>query len=169
MAKDFIDLADAAHQLAEVLHDSPDFVVSIQPNGAVIAQVLASKFGCHIVEAVLDSENISSTDAVSINLEGVEPTSRLLVVDDAVETGQAAWAVASKLRSLGFTDLHLAVPICPRQSAYQLGEVYSTISAVVRPLAKRSLTWHYEQTPATSMDLAHSIVESHNKDQDLLQ
>ncbi|MEY2634479.1 MAG: Phosphoribosyl transferase domain [Actinomycetota bacterium] len=169
MKKDFVDVHDAAVRLAAIVEVAPDCVVSIQPNGAVIARELAAKFERPIIEAFINKELIHTADAVEISIEGVAADQHILVIDDAVETGQAAMAVALTLKTLGFENIHLAVPVCPRQSEYQLNQIYRTITAVVRPLAKRSLTWHYEQIPATSAEDAHAIVTAHNQGFGFLQ
>ena len=66
-----------------------------------------------------------------------------MVVDRGVETGQSALLAAVALREAGFTELVLAVPVCPRQTEVDLVSEYAEIVAVHRPLARRSLQWHY--------------------------
>ena len=163
MSKDFADLRDAAQKLAEIVTLKPDLIVSIQPNGALIAEIIATKFGCPLIAAIIDRTNISDQTSVELRLENIEPSSTILVIDDAVETGQAAMAVGIALRTRGITNLSLAVPVCPRDSAYQLGQVYSRIDALLRPMARRSLTWHYDITPATTNDEAQAIIDAYTK------
>ena len=163
MSKDFADLADAAKKLALLVTSRPDLVISIQPNGAHIAQIMATKFGCSLAAAVVDRTKIEDPASVELALNNSDLSISILVVDDAVETGQAALAVGNALRKMGFTNLSLAVPICPRESAYQLGQVYGRIDSVVRPMARRSLTWHYDQTPATTDAEAAAIIDEYQK------
>ncbi len=67
----------------------------------------------------------------------------VVVIDDGVETGTAARAAASALRESGVESLLLAVPVCPREALADLQHRYDQVVAVVRPLARRSLAWHY--------------------------
>ena len=166
MSKDFADLADAASKLAAIVTIKPDLVISIQPNGALIAQFIATKFGIPLSAAIIDRSNINDPASVDLSLDDVDSSVSVLVVDDAVETGQAAMAVGIALRTRGFTNLSLAVPICPRESAYQLGQIYSRIDAVVKPMARRSLTWHYDLTPATTDAEAQAIIETYQQGND---
>lgn len=71
------------------------------------------------------------------------PVQVALVVADGVETGRAAAAVASTLAQAGWHRRWLAVPVCPRQSRPALEQRYEKIIALVTPLARRSLRWHY--------------------------
>jgi putative phosphoribosyl transferase len=67
----------------------------------------------------------------------------VVVVDDGVETGTAARAIAHALRTGNPARLVLAVPVCPRQEGGSLALLYDEVIAVVQPLARRSLRWHY--------------------------
>ncbi len=69
---------------------------------------------------------------------------RVVVIDDGVETGTAARAVADALRAAGATHVVLAVPVCPREIEAGLRPRYDDVIAVTRPLVRRSLRWHYE-------------------------
>ena len=68
----------------------------------------------------------------------------VLVVDDGVETGTVARAVASPLREAGAAHLNLAVPVCPREAMADLAMRYDEVIAVVTPLVRRSLAWHFD-------------------------
>ncbi|NBO46181.1 MAG: hypothetical protein EBU85_04095 [Actinobacteria bacterium] len=39
--------------------------------------------------------------------------------------------------------LMLAVPICPRDVSAGLAPLYDEVVAVLRPMVRRALTWHY--------------------------
>jgi predicted phosphoribosyltransferase len=67
----------------------------------------------------------------------------VIVIDDGVETGTAARAIALALRDQEPARLILAVPVCPRQESASLALLYDEVIAVVQPLARRSLRWHY--------------------------
>ena len=71
----------------------------------------------------------------------------VVVIDDGVETGTAAAAAAEVLRDAGARRLTLAVPVCPRDAEVGLLDRYDDVVAVVRPLVRRSLRWHYETLP----------------------
>ncbi len=68
----------------------------------------------------------------------------VVVVDDGVETGTAGRRAALPCARRGATAVVLAVPVCPRESEAQLRARYDDVIAVTKPLARRSLRWHYD-------------------------
>jgi putative phosphoribosyl transferase len=48
------------------------------------------------------------------------------------------------MRASGAARLVLAVPVCPREALADLALRYDEVVAVARPLARRSLAWHYD-------------------------
>ncbi|MBI1350114.1 MAG: hypothetical protein GC156_03250 [Actinomycetales bacterium] len=82
----------------------------------------------------------------------------VVVLDDGVETGTAARAAASALREAGAAALVLAVPVCPREALADLQHRYDAVVAVVRPLARRALTWHYADFDTVDEAIARRLL-----------
>ena len=72
---------------------------------------------------------------------------RVAVVDLGVETGTTALAIATYLREQGAVDLVLVAAVIPRELEPLLRQAYSQRHALVRPLARRALSWHIGQLP----------------------
>ncbi len=144
---DFQDRSDAASKLAPLvvsavaaLGDSPQpiTVVAKSPGGTIIGDAVASPLNSSLVHVA------SAADVAAVAQDLL--TNRLvIVVDDGVETGRASFGIGQALRARAVTTLWLAVPVCPRQTEVTLANVYNQVVAVVRPLARRSLRWHYQQ------------------------
>jgi predicted phosphoribosyltransferase len=139
----FADLADGGRRLLSAVVDAGidlrgGVVVAIVPNGVPVAEPVADGLGLPLVGAHLDREGEPRVTDVP---EVVGRT--VIVVDDGVETGTAAWLVGTALRSAGAARIALAVPVCPRQAEAGLHSVYDEIVAIDRPLARRDLRWHY--------------------------
>ena len=119
----FVDLADGGRQLAPLvaplLTDST-VVVCMGVGGVVTGAAVAAELGIEVARLV---------------------TTR---TDDGVETGTAARAVATALREAGAVRVVLAVPVCPREVEAGLASRFDAVVAVTRPLARRSLRWHYD-------------------------
>lgn len=138
---DFLDLADAgAHLAPHVVGRAEDpLILAVVPNGVPVAAVVAAAIGAPVQELTV----IRSEDGVA--LSGVPDVAGrdVIVIDDGVETGTAARAIAHALRDRDPARLILAVPVCPRQEGSSLALLYDEVIAVVQPLARRSLRWHY--------------------------
>lgn len=138
----FTDLVEAAGQLADILPDDVigegDLIVGLGEPAIPIADVVAMRMGTHAnLLPVLRGEEPVIGEVPQCAGRSV------LVVDRGVETGGSAVLAAQALRAAGATRLVLAVPVCPRQSEAQLARIFDEIIAVQRPLARRSLQWHY--------------------------
>lgn len=148
MARDFADDIDAGRKLAAVIRDEFDVVVAVLPTcdrlGAEVANAL--NLPMTSVERRLQPD---ADEPVTIGLENLTAhlTDRLLVVDDAVESGRTSIAIGVALKSAGYENVTLAVPVCPRDSEPSVRPYFDDIIAVVRPLMRRSLSWHYDVVP----------------------
>lgn len=138
---DFLDLTDAGTKLApHVMGRAKDPVVlGVAPNGVPVAAVVATAIGAPLKQLTV----IRSDDGVSVSEVPDVTGCEVIVVDDGVETGTAARAIAHALRDRDPAKLILAVPVCPRQEGGSLALLYDEVIAVVQPLARRSLRWHY--------------------------
>ena len=145
MNKDFIDIADAAAQLAKQITSS-DVDLIIAPisqrdcGQEVFGKVLGEKLQCEVVYLQSSLEVAHLVEVLS----ELSATKRALVVTPGVETGQQAHALAMALNELGIKQRILAVPVCPKAVLGSLRLVYQEVIALKTPLAPRSLAWHFE-------------------------
>ncbi len=148
MTRDFRDAADAGEQLARLVPAEFDYVVAVLPTSEVIAQKVAEGLQVPMLGLTrVLTEDDSAPVHIELHLDGVPTTSRLVIVDDAVETGRTSVAIANALKAAGYEAITLAVPVCPRDSEYLVRDHFEQIIAVVRPLMRRSLSWHYDEVP----------------------
>ena len=140
---DFANLSDGGRRLGEILAPALGGVdavlLALEPNGVPVALGVRE-----VVDApVRGLPAIRSDDGVVV----VPPEGLggrvVVVVDDGVETGTAARAAATALRGSGAARVLLAVPVCPREALADLQRRYDDVIAVVKPMARRALTWHY--------------------------
>lgn len=148
----FVDRSDAGRALAPLVGAAlapyagpeaygPPVVLAVAPGGVLVAIEVAGALGVPVIELALQRDD---DDGVVAEL-AVDVKGRLVVVvDDGVETGTAARAIGRAVRAGGATYSVLAVPICPREAEAVLGQRYDQVVAVVRPLVRRSLRWHYD-------------------------
>jgi predicted phosphoribosyltransferase len=139
----FADLADAGRQLAALL--PPDIVdgcmlVAVPPGGVKVGAAVAELVGLPLQTLEVTVTDHGVVVEASLDLEG----RRVIVIDDGVETGTAAHAVVTALRSAGAAYVVLAVPVCPREVEAELRRRYDDVIAVTKPFVRRSLRWHYE-------------------------
>lgn len=145
--KEFADLTDAGRRLGAQLEPRVGAWVTptllpVLPNGVPVAvgirEVCALPWSPLPVQRDEEGVVVPPLDGVE-SLEGVTA----IVVDDGVETGTVARAVAPMLRESGVARLVLAVPVCSREAMADLALRYDEIMAVTVPLVRRSLAWHY--------------------------
>jgi predicted phosphoribosyltransferase len=139
----FVDLADGGRRLAVLLGpalEADPLVLSMGEGGRVTGAAVAEALG--IVVTHLETER--TDEGVRVEVAPDVSGREVLVVDDGVETGTAARAVAAALREAGATRVVLAVPVCPREAEAELRHRFDDVIAVDRPLVRRSLRWHYE-------------------------
>lgn len=138
---DFLDLADAGVKLAPLIvgRVTNPLLLAVAPNGIPVARAIADAVGAEVQELPIRR----SDDGVAIPKIPDVTSREVVVIDDGVETGTAARAIAQALREGGPARLVLAVPVCPRQESASLALIYDEVIAVVQPLARRSLRWHY--------------------------
>lgn len=145
--KDFENDVMAADLLLPLIEGDFDAVIAVLPNSVKISLKVANHLDTVLIEYWGDN-----------NLGDIASHTRVLVVDDGVETGRKALEIA---RSLGsHIEKHLAVPVCSREiEAVLLGE-FAKVYAVKRPFVRRSLNWHYEVRPEYSIAEARLILDS---------
>lgn len=138
---DFVDLADAGAHLAPLVEGkfTDPLVLAVIPHGVPVAEAVAEALDVevHGLTVVRTDEGVQVRDVPDV------ADREVVIVDDGVETGTAARAIAAAVRAGNPRRLVLAVPVCPRQEASTLALLYDDIIAVVQPLARRSLRWHY--------------------------
>ena len=91
MARDFVDDVDAGHKLAAVVMDPFDCIVAVLPTSRRIGEVVASTLQLPLASVTRILRPDDPVRPVEIEITDLQaPThARLLVVDDAVETGIA--------------------------------------------------------------------------------
>lgn len=149
MARDFVDDVDAGHKLAAVVNDSFDCVVAVLPTSRRIGEVVASTHHLPLagVRRIVRADDPVCPVEIDITDLSAPADARLLVVDDAVETGHTAIEISRVLKERGYASITLAVPVCPRDSDALVRPHFDDVIAVVRPLMRRSLSWHYDVPP----------------------
>jgi predicted phosphoribosyltransferase len=154
--QEFADLADGGRRLipyvqAALGDTNPRdvVVVAIIPNGVPAAKALAAHLSAELLPLVVarpladdGSGRITPVVQPQEGLEGRLAGKTVVVVDDAVETGTVTTTVGSFLKGMS-GRLVLAVPVCPRDVSSGLVPLYDEVVAVLRPMVRRSLTWHY--------------------------
>ncbi len=157
---DFANLADAGRQLApelaQALSDTPDaLLLAAVPNGVPVA--LGVRETLDLPVQALSVER-TEDGAVVMPVPGLEGRT-VVVVDDGVETGSVARAAAAALRASGVGRLVLAVPVCPRDALADLHHRYDLVVALVKPMGRRSLSWHYEDFDTIDAEQARRLLE----------
>ena len=154
--QEFADLADGGRKLVPyvkaALAETPPadvVIVAIVPNGVPAAKALAAELNCPVERLVvyrpMAADGSGRVDPVVEIRDGLPESlagKTVVVVDDAVETGTSTRAVGALLRPWCQTMM-LAVPICPRDVSAGLVPLYDEVVAVLRPMVRRALTWHY--------------------------
>lgn len=139
----FVDLADAGRQLVPLLVDvvtDDTVVVAVPPGGVPVGTAVGEVLDRVVTTLVVARDDSGVRVEIPVDVAG----RRVVVIDDGVETGTAARAVLAALREAGAEYVVLAVPVCPREAQADLGRRYDAVVAVVRPMVRRSLRWHYE-------------------------
>ena len=139
----FVDLADGGRQLAPLvapLLSEATVVVSMGAGGVVTGAAVAEALGITVTPLVATRTDDGVAVEVTLDVDGLD----VVVVDDGVETGTAAMVAGAAIREAGAVGLVLAVPVCPREVEAGLASRFDAVVAVTRPLARRSLRWHYD-------------------------
>jgi predicted phosphoribosyltransferase len=138
----FANIADAGDQMAPLLAELPtdSMLIAIMPSGIAVACRIAKRARMDVGAAFISRDD----SGVQVNeLPPVEGRT-VVVVDDGVETGTAVRAVVDAVRSAGAARVIVAMPVMPREVEAWLALMCDEIIAIDRPLAPRSLSWHYE-------------------------
>lgn len=157
--RDFTDLRDGGRRLGTVLVADLDasanvVLVPALPNGVpvVLGIDAVHRWPVHPLEVE------RGEDGVRIAAQPELAGRVAVVVDDGVETGTVARAAAAALRTSGVAELVLAVPVCPHEAVADLQRRYDRILAVVRPMARRDLTWHYDDVDTVDVATARALL-----------
>ena len=162
----FSDLADGGGALAEVLAAGAvglgdGVVLAVVPNGVPAGVAAAAALDCPLV-GVEPQRDDAGVQVPALDLPAA---ATVLVADDAVETGTAALAVGRAVRAAvgPGTRVVLAVPVCPREAEARMLGVYDAVVAAVRPLARRSLRWHYPTFAPVPVEQAWAAVSAYER------
>lgn len=156
---DFVDIDDAAKQVAELVQSlQADVIFAVFPNGVPIAAEIAGRQNIEVRPIQFNRDS----GEISLKSDGLDSASKIWVVDDGVESGRAATAVGQFLKAQGFAAVELVVPICARDAKAQLQFFYQNIHAVAQPLMTRALKWHYALVPEVLAADADRILQRLN-------
>lgn len=160
---DFANLVDGGRRLGPLLADAlagmPDVVLlAVMPNGVPVALGAAESVDVEVNGLVVERTEAGASVPARPDLAG----RHVVVVDDGVETGTVARAAAASLRESGVASLRLAVPVCPREVEADLQHRYDEVIAVVRPMARRDLAWHYAAFDTIDEHTARRLLWDHN-------
>lgn len=159
--KDFANLAAAGARLAEDVRPRLDSwvkpaLVPVMPNGVPVVAGMPNQLDLPVVAL----EVTRSPDGVIVPTCPPVEGATAIVIDDGVETGTVARAVAPALRASGAAALVLAVPVCSREAMADLRLLYDDLIVVVTPLVRRSLAWHYDLFDTVDEQEARRILRS---------
>jgi putative phosphoribosyl transferase len=160
---DFANLVDGGRRLSPVLAEAVEgleqvVLLAAIPNGVPVALGVAEMLALEVSGLVVQR----SADGASVPARPDLAGRHVVVIDDGVETGTVARAAATSLRASGVASLLLAVPVCPRQAEADLQHRYDAVIAVVRPLARRDLAWHYADFDTIDEHTARRLLWDHN-------
>lgn len=129
-------------------------VVAIIPNGAPVALPVAAALGVRA-----ESLSLNRTDC-GVDVDHLPDVAgrTVIVIDDGVETGTVARCVIAAMRAGGAARVILAVPVCSREVLAPLALMYDDVIAVVKPLARRSLAWHFDDFDTIDDARAHAVL-----------
>lgn len=146
----FENLFDAGQQLGGAVRrflfadpdDIPFVIAPLIPNGVAVFAGMRSALPEHVISPLRTDR---SGGGMVVQPEEGAPFagSRVVIVDDGVETGTAARAAYSAVQPFDPAELILAVPVCPRQTMAELALRFDEIIAVQTPLGRRDLRWHF--------------------------
>ncbi|HEV7197006.1 MAG TPA: phosphoribosyltransferase family protein [Pedococcus sp.] len=146
----FADRSEAGRALAPLVASAvaaypeteacgPPLVLGVDPGGIPVAVAVAAALGVAMTALPVARDDSGVTVELPLDV-----SDRLVVVvDDGVETGTAAQAIGRAVRAGGAAYSVLAVPVCPREAEAVLALRFDQVVAVVRPLVRRDLHWHY--------------------------
>lgn len=138
----FTTKAQAGAELADLVRNAvqgPVLVLGVAPHGLPVADPVAAALGVSAHPVTVTQH----PDGLQVQALPELGENTVVVVDDGVETGSAARAIAGALRASGSMRIVLAVPVCPREALATLQLAYDEVIAIDTPLARRSLRWHY--------------------------
>ena len=138
----FLDRADGGRALAAVLVtrlSADSVLVGVPPGGLPVGAAVAQVLSREVTPLEVERGAAGVVVTVTLDVQGRD----VVVIDDGVETGTAARAVAAALREAGAARIVLAVPVCPREVEADLIHLYDEVIAVERPLGRPSLRGHY--------------------------
>jgi predicted phosphoribosyltransferase len=126
--------------VAKFFPDISPMVLAVIPNGVPVALPVARELGVRVLalEVQRSEEGVDIAELPDVHGRVV------IVIDDGVETGTVARAVVGPIRDAGAAHVILAVPVCSRELLAQLCLKYDEVIALVKPMARRSLAWHFE-------------------------
>jgi len=166
----FADLTALAEKLAAAVPDElvgshliAPIVVALLPAGSAPGIAVANRLRAPLrwVAVTEAAEGEIARSGLAVVLDDLPADlagAAVFVVVAAVETGQAARVIANELRARGAGTLTLLAGVVPRDSEVSLRPLFDQIVALVRPLGRRSATWHFETYAPEPLATAQAAV-----------
>lgn len=142
---DFANLRDGGRRLGDELRDlvaslaDPVLVPAI-PNGVPVVAGVLDVLDLPVIALPV----VRGDDGVTIAPLPAIAGRDAIVVDDGVETGTVARSAVTALRESDAASVSLAAPVCSREVRADLDLRYDAVVAVVQPMVRRDLSWHYD-------------------------
>ena len=153
----FANLADAGDRLAPFLADLPrdSLLIAIMSSGIAVACRIAKRTRMDVGAAFLQRDG----DEVRVSELPPVDGRTVVIVDDGIETGTAVRAVVQAVRDAGAARVIVAMPVLPKEAEAWLSLMVDEVIAIDRPLARRSLAWHYEEFDPIDDEMGRFILE----------
>jgi predicted phosphoribosyltransferase len=152
----FANIADAGDQMAPLMSDLPtnSLLIAIMPSGIAVACRIAKRTRMDVGAAFI------TRDEAGVQVTELPPVEgrTVVVVDDGIETGGAARAVVEAVRAAGADRVIVAMPVIPQSVEAWISLLCDEVIAIDRPLAPRSLSWHYEDFSPLDDELGRFIL-----------
>ena len=154
---EFANLESAGRALAGLLsaeQEAQPLLIAVVPNGVPVALGIAAELHWPVVGLRVrrDAAGVAPLEVPVVRGRHV------YVVDDGVESGSVARAVAAPLRAAGAASVVLAVPACSHGRALELHDRYDDVVAVRLHAGDRDLCTFYENFDTISESVAEQLL-----------
>lgn len=154
---EFANLESAGRSVAGLLaaeQPGQPLLVAVVPNGVPVALGIAAILNWPVVGMKVRRE----AGGVALLETPMVRGRQVYVVDDGVESGTVARAVAAPLREAGAASVSLAVPACSHERAIELHDHYDDVLAVHLHGGDRALPTFYEDFDTITEAVAEQLL-----------
>jgi len=140
-------------------------VLAVVPNGVPAALEVARALHAPLVGVTVERDPEHGV-VISVTLPPLDDAQRVVVVDDAVESGAAAMAIGQALCEETDATLVLAVPVCPVDAVTILLPPFDDVVAAVWPAVRQELSAHYATFAPVPIEDAHVMIGDYAAERD---